>query len=152
MTIAQGNHPFPSRTRKLSPAAPMVLPLDGGRVGRCQAFLFAPGPLPSQLESETDYTEALNSGHPQKPVGSCRESKSDSICEGQIPGFGNAGQSPLTMAAARCRLESVMSFFGSSSRSTWVRLVLSSTAILFLEIFFFFMASESCHATTSLTA
>ena len=43
VTIAQGNHPFPSRTRKLSPAAPMVLPLDGGRVGRCQAFLF-PGP------------------------------------------------------------------------------------------------------------
>ncbi len=39
--MAQGNHPFPSRTRKLSPAAPMVLPLDGGRVGRCQAFLFA---------------------------------------------------------------------------------------------------------------
>ena len=36
--MAQGNHPFPSRTRKLSPAAPMVLPLDGGRVGRCQAF------------------------------------------------------------------------------------------------------------------
>ncbi len=38
VTMAQGNHPFPSRTRKLSPAAPMVLPLDGGRVGRCQAF------------------------------------------------------------------------------------------------------------------
>jgi len=28
----------------------------------------------------------------------------------------------------------------------------SSVAILFLEIFFFFMASASCHATTSLTA
>jgi transposase len=40
VTMAQGSHPFPSRTRKLSPAAPMVLPLDGGRVGRCQAFLF----------------------------------------------------------------------------------------------------------------
>ena len=38
VTMAQGFHPFPSRTRKLSPAAPMVLPLDGGRVGRCQAF------------------------------------------------------------------------------------------------------------------
>jgi hypothetical protein len=34
----QGFHPFPSRTRKLSPAAPMVLPLESGRVGRCQAF------------------------------------------------------------------------------------------------------------------
>ena len=43
--MAQGNHPFPSRTRKLSPAAPMVLPLDGGRVGRCQAF-FCPKFLP----------------------------------------------------------------------------------------------------------
>ncbi len=41
-----------------------------------------------------------------------------------------------TIAAARCRLPSVMSFFGSSSRFTWVRLVFSSTAILFFEIFF----------------
>ena len=40
VTMAQGFHPFPSRTRKLSPAAPMVLPHDGGRVGRCQAFFF----------------------------------------------------------------------------------------------------------------
>src|SRR5690242_7928681 len=40
-TSAQGPHPFPFRTRQLSPAAPMVLPLrDGGRVGRRQ-------PLPS---------------------------------------------------------------------------------------------------------
>ena len=37
-----------------------------------------------------------------------------------------------TIAAARCRLPSVMSFFGSSSRSTWVRLVFSSVAILLL--------------------
>src|ERR1039457_4403000 len=57
-----------------------------------------------------------------------------------------------TIAAARCRLPRVMSFFGSRIRSTWVRLVLSSAAILFFEIFFFFMASASCHATTSLTA
>lgn len=33
-----GNHPFPSRTRKLSAAAPMVLLFEGGRVGHCQAF------------------------------------------------------------------------------------------------------------------
>src|SRR6266851_764017 len=57
-----------------------------------------------------------------------------------------------TIAAARCRLESVMSFLGSSSRSTWVRLVLSSMAIRALDMFFFFMASASCHATTSLIA
>jgi hypothetical protein len=44
-----------------------------------------------------------------------------------------------------------MSFFGSSRRSTWVRLVLSSAAILSLEIFCFFMASASCHATTSVS-
>src|SRR5713101_3541717 len=56
------------------------------------------------------------------------------------------------MAAARCRLESVMSFFGLRSRSTWVRLVLRSVAIRFLDIFCFFMASSSCQATTSLTA
>src|SRR5216683_7234115 len=42
-----------------------------------------------------------------------------------------------TMAAARCRLESVMSLFGFSSRSTWVRLVLSSVAILIPRYFLF---------------
>ncbi len=57
-----------------------------------------------------------------------------------------------TIAAARCRLPSLMSFLGSRIRSTWLRLVFSRMAILFLEIFFFFMASASCHATTSFTA
>jgi len=45
-----------------------------------------------------------------------------------------------------------MSFFGSRIRSTSVRLVFGSVASLFLEIFCFFIASASCHATTSLTA
>ena len=36
--MAEGTHPFPSRTRRLSPPAPMVLgPQGPGRVGRCQA-------------------------------------------------------------------------------------------------------------------
>ena len=52
-----------------------------------------------------------------------------------------------TIAAARCKLPSVMSFFGSSSRSTWVRLVFSSVAILFLEMFCCFMASASASAS-----
>ena len=39
-----------------------------------------------------------------------------------------------------------MSFFGSRIRSTWVRLVFSIMASLFLEIFCFFMASASCIA------
>jgi hypothetical protein len=46
----------------------------------------------------------------------------------------------------------VMSALALRSRPTWVRLVLSRVAILFLEIFLFFMASANCHATTSLTA
>ena len=38
-TSARGPHPFPFRTRSLSPAAPMVLRLrDRGRVGRRQPF------------------------------------------------------------------------------------------------------------------
>ena len=38
VTMAKGNHAFPSRTRPLSPSAPMVLgPQGPGRVGRCQA-------------------------------------------------------------------------------------------------------------------
>ncbi len=37
MAIAEGKHPFPSRTRKLSPPAPMVLRGQlRGRVGRCR--------------------------------------------------------------------------------------------------------------------
>jgi hypothetical protein len=45
-----------------------------------------------------------------------------------------------------------MSFFASNSRSTCVRLVLSSVAMRFFEIFFSFIAWASCQATTSLTA
>ena len=40
MITAKGSHPFPFRTRKLSPSAPMVLP-HGGRVGRRQTFFYA---------------------------------------------------------------------------------------------------------------
>jgi len=47
------------------------------------------------------------------------------------------------MAAARCRLDSVMSSFALRSRSTCVRLVFSSEVILFFD-FFFFIASASC--------
>jgi hypothetical protein len=52
----------------------------------------------------------------------------------------------------RWRLQSVMSIFGSSRRSIWVRLVLSGAAAYFLEAFCFFSTSASCHAATSLTA
>ena len=38
VVMAEGTHPFPYRTRPLSPPAPMVLaPKGAGRVGRCQA-------------------------------------------------------------------------------------------------------------------
>jgi hypothetical protein len=40
-----------------------------------------------------------------------------------------------TIAAARCRLASVMSSFALRSRSTFVRLVFSSLAILFFDFF-----------------
>ena len=36
VAIAEGSHPFPYRTRKLSPPAPMVLHCACGRVGRCR--------------------------------------------------------------------------------------------------------------------
>src|SRR5512134_1831612 len=39
VTMAEGPHPFPFRTRPLSPPAPMVLSgRPGGRVGRCRDF------------------------------------------------------------------------------------------------------------------
>ena len=41
VVIAKGVHPFPFRTRQLSPSAPMVLgSLGPGRVGRCQDRVF----------------------------------------------------------------------------------------------------------------
>ena len=43
VAIAEGNHAYPSRTRPLSPPAPMVLGSgDPGRVGRCQADYYIP--------------------------------------------------------------------------------------------------------------
>src|SRR3979411_1756814 len=40
VAMAEGKHPFPFRTRQLSPPAPMVLPRQrGGRVGRRRALL-----------------------------------------------------------------------------------------------------------------
>ena len=37
--MAEGKHPFPYRTRQLSPPAPMVLRFTRGRVGRCQELI-----------------------------------------------------------------------------------------------------------------
>src|SRR3954464_7058434 len=55
-TSAQGPHPFPFRTRQLSPAAPMVLPLrGGGRVGRCQLLFESPTELCSAGLSAISY-------------------------------------------------------------------------------------------------
>src|SRR5258706_2994801 len=40
--MAEGSHPFPFRTRPLSPPAPMVLSgRPGGRVGRCRDFFLS---------------------------------------------------------------------------------------------------------------
>ncbi len=40
VAMAWGSHPFPFRTRKLSPTAPMVLPpRRGGRVGRRRDYI-----------------------------------------------------------------------------------------------------------------
>src|SRR5437899_11033687 len=45
VTMAEGSHPFPFRTRPLSPPAPMVLSgRPGGRVGRCRDFRFRKEP------------------------------------------------------------------------------------------------------------
>src|SRR5258708_27560398 len=50
-----------------------------------------------------------------------------------------------TNAAARCKLDSVMSRFGSRMRSTWERLVFSNTAMRALEIFFLHRPSQLPH-------
>src|SRR5215217_6666894 len=41
VAMSEGSHPFPSRTRKLSPPEPMVLRgKPRGRVGRCRILFF----------------------------------------------------------------------------------------------------------------
>jgi hypothetical protein len=42
VAIARGKHPFPSRTRKLSPSAPMVLPNIGWESRSLPEFIFQP--------------------------------------------------------------------------------------------------------------
>jgi hypothetical protein len=49
VAMAKGKHPFPSRTRKLSPSAPMVLRGElRGRVGRRRNFFGAPHSIASE--------------------------------------------------------------------------------------------------------
>src|SRR6185437_266289 len=68
-TSAQGPHPFPFRTRQLSPAAPMVLQSRGcGRVGRRQPFLRKPHPAPLGgafcIASQDRYKPSASEPHP----------------------------------------------------------------------------------------
>ena len=47
VTMPEGPHPFPSRTRKLSPPGPMILqPRGCGKVGRCRVLLKPTGVNP----------------------------------------------------------------------------------------------------------
>src|SRR5690349_7849220 len=47
VAMSEGSHPFPSRTRKLSPPEPMVLRgKPRGRVGRCRILFAEKGPGP----------------------------------------------------------------------------------------------------------
>src|SRR5215204_5612585 len=49
VAISVGSHPFPSRTRKLSPPEPMVLHgKPCGRVGRCRIFFLPAGAFTRQ--------------------------------------------------------------------------------------------------------
>ena len=79
--MAEGKHPFPSRTRKLSPPAPMVLTSRGvGRVGRRLVFFSLP-----HLERRSEATRCVSTGVdssgrssdpllPQRPLPSPRAS------------------------------------------------------------------------------
>src|SRR5690606_23836722 len=50
VAMERGKHPFPSRTRKLSPSSPMVLHgRPGGRVGRCRSQF----PRPPSADGQT---------------------------------------------------------------------------------------------------
>ena len=80
--MSEGSHPFPSRTRKLSPPEPMVLRgKPRGRVGRCRAV---PGPSPSGVRRprgpgrggrapEPDARPEPHGGRPESPRGRGQE-------------------------------------------------------------------------------
>ena len=52
VAMSEGSHPFPSRTRKLSPPEPMVLRgKPRGRVGRCRIFFEGPESAPRGVDS-----------------------------------------------------------------------------------------------------
>ena len=73
--IAEGKHPYPSRTRKLSPPAPMVLASRGaGRVGRRLDFHFGRG---HERSSRTSRERFRGAGDPPRNPGerhpSCRK-------------------------------------------------------------------------------
>ena len=67
VTIVEGPHPFPFRTRKLSPPTPMVLPF-GGRVGRRQVFLFSRPAMPKVRGSITKLVRRPHCSAPAYPV------------------------------------------------------------------------------------
>ena len=78
VAIAEGPHPFPFRTRKLSPPAPMVLqPRCCGRVGRGRGFRFVA--LPDERRSAGGR---------------------NSVVECQLPKLDVAGSSPVARSIA----------------------------------------------------
>ena len=80
--VAEGFHPFPSRTRKLSPHAPMVLP-TGGRVGRRQAFFLSIGIPPwcfdRQKATDDDRARRVPQDPRNAPTSEHREESSPSV-------------------------------------------------------------------------
>ena len=63
MTVAKGKHPFPSRTRPLSPSAPTILGgQPPGKIGRCRStrlygwvFLYPNHPLAAPAQSASSH-------------------------------------------------------------------------------------------------
>src|SRR3954452_24624044 len=98
--IAKGKHPVPSRTRKLSPSAPMVLqPRGCGRVGRRRTYLCVGAtfrwPLrcisdPDVRERGLTVAEERRSGRPDKGSGAGRGGSNRGKPAGQGKG-GSAG-------------------------------------------------------------
>ena len=78
VAMPRGSHPFPSRTRKLSPSAPMVLSGKlGGRVGHCRDFNKASKGNPFEAfsfsRSKRDSDAAKPCGKAPQPTISCCE-------------------------------------------------------------------------------
>ena len=122
VTLARGSHPFPSRTRQLSPSAPMVLHARVcGRVGRCPINDKKPGSKPGFFA----FVEGAVRWNPRHGrLCGCDASECDcaAIRCGRLPGRDSCGRGEQQRGAgvgAVGSKQKAARFWRAASRAEW---------------------------------